>query len=55
MSIDWESPVSASTLKEKLNRLEAKVLVERIHKSWRAAGKQTAKSQERYTNQANKH
>lgn len=38
-----------------MNRLEAKALVERIHKSWQAAGKQTAKSQERYTNQANKH
>jgi len=54
-SFDWESPVTASTPKEKLNRQEAKALVERIHESWEAAREQMTRSQERYAKQANKH
>jgi len=54
-SFDWETPVSASTPKEQLNRDEAKALVSRIHSSWEAAQGNMARAQERYTKQANKH
>jgi transposase InsO family protein len=54
-SFDWETPVSASTPKERLNRDEAKAMVTRIHDSWKAAQVTMARSQERYTKQANKH
>jgi len=54
---DWDTPVKlkSSTAKEKLNCTEAKALVERIHESWRIAQGNIARSQERYTIQANKH
>ena len=54
---DWDILVKLkfSTAKEKLNRTEAKALVERIHESWRIAQGNMARSQERYTEQANKH
>jgi hypothetical protein len=39
MSFDWDTPIKlkSSTLKEKLNRIEAKNLVERLHESWAIA------------------
>jgi hypothetical protein len=55
MSFDWESPVIASTFKEKLNRQEVKALVKRIHELWEAAWEQMARSQEQYIEQVNKH
>ena len=54
-SFDWESQVSSSTPKEKLNRDEAKSLVARLHESWQRAKETMAQTQERYTRQANKH
>jgi transposase InsO family protein len=54
-SFDWESPVSASTPKERLNRTEAKALIERLHKSWEQAKTGMQQSQQRYAKQANKH
>ena len=42
-------------LKEKLNCIEAKNLVDRLHKLWRIAQGNIARSQERYLLQANKH
>jgi hypothetical protein len=54
-SFDWETLIGARTLKEKLNRTEAKNLVERLHESWSVAQGNMARSQERYAIQANKH
>ena len=47
--------IKSSTPKEKLNRKEAKALVIELHCSWEQAKTNIAKSQERYTIQANKH
>jgi hypothetical protein len=54
-SFDWETPIESSTPKEKLNRTEAKALVTRLHDSWAQAKDNMARSQQRYTRQANKH
>jgi hypothetical protein len=54
-SFDWTSSIKSSTPKEKLNREEAKALVTELHRSWEQAKTNMAKSQERYTIQANKH
>ena len=52
---DWETLIEACTLKEKLNRIKAKNLVERLHESWSVAQGNIARLQERYAKQANKH
>jgi hypothetical protein len=52
---DWETPVSASTPKEHLNKEEAKALITRLHDSWERARTTMAGSQDRYAKQANKH
>ena len=54
-SFDQESLVSATTLKERLNRTEAKALIDRLHQSWQHVKEGIAQSQERYARQANKH
>ena len=54
-SYDWDTAVIAKTPKERLNREEAKALVLRLHESWETAKANMAKSQKRYTRQANKH
>ena len=54
-SFDWETPIEARTPKEKLNRTEAKALVERLHESWSIAQGNMTRSQQRYAAQANKH
>jgi transposase InsO family protein len=54
-SFDWQTPVSAKTPKERLNRMEAQALVERLHDSWKVAQSNMAQTQERYAKQANKH
>ena len=55
ISFDWESLVSARTLKEQLNRTEAKALIGRLHQSQEHTKASIAQSQDRYTRQANKH
>jgi hypothetical protein len=54
-SFDWESPISAKTPKERLNKTDAKNLITRLHQSWENAKTNMARSQERYAKQANKH
>jgi transposase InsO family protein len=54
-SFDWETPISAESPKERLNRTEAKALIERLHKSWDCAKAGMVLSQQRYAKQANKH
>jgi transposase InsO family protein len=54
-SLDWNSPVEANSPKEKLNRDEAKALVNRLHESWQLAQGHMEQAQERHAVQANKH
>ena len=45
-SFDWESPVSATTLKERLNRTKAKALINYLYQSWQHTKEGIAQSQE---------
>ena len=47
--------MKADTLKERLNKEEAKALITRLHDSWEHTRDRMRISQERYTAQANKH
>jgi transposase InsO family protein len=54
-SFDWDSRVSSSTPKERLNRDDAKSMVTRLHEAWQHAKENMTRAQARYTKQANKH
>jgi transposase InsO family protein len=54
-SFDWIQPVEANSAKERLNRTDAKDLIQRLHASWEAARTNMTLAQQRYETQANKH